>query len=169
MLTITIRANQSGGSSRETFSERVGAAHLRDKHYTAQLIERLIWATTDAESLELASNRAANTDESDRRGVGDRFKSCEGLWRGASSRQLPWPASMSTKRPVPVRAALKHNRSLAPLRRDPTPADDEDDRSAADWLYHWSHEQLRPCGEALAARITRPTVALPTRRRNPAR
>jgi len=65
MLTITIRANQSGGSSRETFSERVGAAHLRDKHYTAQLIERLIWATIDAESLELASNRAANTDESD--------------------------------------------------------------------------------------------------------
>jgi hypothetical protein len=63
MPTITIRANQSGGSSRETFSERVVAAHLRDEHYAAQLIERLIWATIDAKGLESASNRA-NTDES---------------------------------------------------------------------------------------------------------
>jgi hypothetical protein len=69
---------------------------------------------------------------------------------------------MSTKS-VAVRAALEHNRSLAPLRRtDPTR-----DRSAADWLYHWSYAQLRPFGETLAARVTRPTVALPTRRRNP--
>jgi hypothetical protein len=65
MPTITIRAHESGGSSRETFSERVVAAHLRDEHYAAQLIERLIWATIDAEGLELASNRAANTDECD--------------------------------------------------------------------------------------------------------
>jgi hypothetical protein len=64
MPTITIRANQSDGSSRETFSERVVAAHLRDEHSAAQLIERLIWATIDAEGLELASSRA-NTDESD--------------------------------------------------------------------------------------------------------
>jgi hypothetical protein len=65
MPTITIRANQYGGSSRETFRERVVAANLRDKHYAAQLIERLIWATSDAESLELASTRPATTDESD--------------------------------------------------------------------------------------------------------
>jgi len=75
---------------------------------------------------------------------------------------------MSTKRPVAVRAAHEHNRSLAPLRRtDPTRADDEDDRSAADWLYDWSCAQLRPFGETLAARVTRPTVALPALRRNP--
>jgi hypothetical protein len=77
---------------------------------------------------------------------------------------------MSTKRPVAVRGVLKHNGSLASLRRaDPTPADREDERSAAAWLYHWSYEQLRPSGEVLAARVTRPTVALPTRRRNSTR
>lgn len=65
MPTITIRANHSDASSRETFSERVIAAHLRDEHYAAQLIERLIWATSDAESLELASNSAVTSDESD--------------------------------------------------------------------------------------------------------
>jgi hypothetical protein len=65
MPTITIRASQSGGGGLETFSERVVAAHLRDEHSAAQLIERLLWATIDAESLVLASNRA-NTDESDR-------------------------------------------------------------------------------------------------------
>ena len=76
---------------------------------------------------------------------------------------------MSTKRRlVAVRAVLEHGRSLAPLdMTDPSRADDEDDRSAADWLYDWSYAQLRPVGETLAARVTRPTVALPTRRRNP--
>lgn len=28
------------------------AAHLRDEHYAAQLLERLAWATNDAEELE---------------------------------------------------------------------------------------------------------------------
>jgi hypothetical protein len=82
MLTITIRANQSGGSSRETFSERVGAAHLRDKHYTAQLIERLIWATIDAKasSRRQIARPTPTSPMAWRRGP---IQSCEGLWRGA--------------------------------------------------------------------------------------
>jgi hypothetical protein len=46
---------------------------------------------------------------------------------------------MSAKRPVTVRA---------------------DDQSAADWLYEWSYEELRPCDEDLAASVTNPTVVL---------
>ena len=60
MPTITIRANQSGGRSRETFSERVVAAHLRDEHYAPQLIERLVEQT----QLSEPQVRLANTDES---------------------------------------------------------------------------------------------------------
>ena len=39
-----------------TLSERIISAHLQDCHYAAQLIERLGWATADAESFELLSS-----------------------------------------------------------------------------------------------------------------
>jgi hypothetical protein len=53
MPKIIVQANQSDGDSgRVTLSERVVATHLHDEHYAAQLIERLTWATTDAERLE---------------------------------------------------------------------------------------------------------------------
>jgi hypothetical protein len=39
-----------------TLSERIISAHLEDRHYAAQLIERLSWATADAESFELLSS-----------------------------------------------------------------------------------------------------------------
>jgi hypothetical protein len=62
MPTITVRAHETGAGSSETLRERVVAAHLHDEHCAAQLIERLLWATTDAEGLELASHRDS-TDE----------------------------------------------------------------------------------------------------------
>lgn len=34
------------------FSERVISANLDDPHYRAQLLERLTWATADAEAVE---------------------------------------------------------------------------------------------------------------------
>jgi hypothetical protein len=37
---------------RMTLSERVLAENLLDTHYAGQLLERLSWATADAESLE---------------------------------------------------------------------------------------------------------------------
>jgi hypothetical protein len=42
----------SHASARVTLSERVVASNLVSPHYVAQLIERLAWATSDAESLE---------------------------------------------------------------------------------------------------------------------
>lgn len=33
-------------------SERIAAANLESDHYTIQLIERLVWATSDAEAFE---------------------------------------------------------------------------------------------------------------------
>jgi len=35
-----------------TLSERVVAANLESVHYTTQLIERVAWATADAEAIE---------------------------------------------------------------------------------------------------------------------
>lgn len=48
-----------------TLSERISAEHLRDIHYAAQLIERLSWATADAEALALpAAAQQADAVES---------------------------------------------------------------------------------------------------------
>jgi hypothetical protein len=60
MPTITIRANHQGNAGPETFTERIIAANLRDEHYAAQLVERLTWATTDAEEMESASSDAGS-------------------------------------------------------------------------------------------------------------
>jgi hypothetical protein len=46
---------QVGESDRVTLSERVIAANLDSEHYVAQLIERIAWATADAERLESSS------------------------------------------------------------------------------------------------------------------
>lgn len=58
MPTILIRADQDGDSGPETFTERVSTANLGDLYYARQLIERLIWATLDAEDLEQAAGFA---------------------------------------------------------------------------------------------------------------
>jgi hypothetical protein len=58
MPTIVVRADQDGDSGPPTLTERVITANLGDKHYAAQLIERLTWATLDAENLEQTSAHA---------------------------------------------------------------------------------------------------------------
>jgi hypothetical protein len=57
MPRIVIQADQSDRySAVVTLSERIISAHLQDCHYAAQLIERLGWATADAESFALLSS-----------------------------------------------------------------------------------------------------------------
>jgi hypothetical protein len=54
MARITVHAVHADGELRRwTLSERIVAENLDSEHYTAQLFERLRWATTDAEALEL--------------------------------------------------------------------------------------------------------------------
>ena len=53
MPRIIIQANPPGGEPADSrLSERVVAANLDDPHYSAQLLERLRWATADAEAVE---------------------------------------------------------------------------------------------------------------------
>ena len=53
MPRIIIQAIPPDGERTEiTLSERVAAANLDAPHYSAQLLERLTWATADAEALE---------------------------------------------------------------------------------------------------------------------
>ena len=53
MRRITIKAVHTDGEPRRwTLSERIVADNLASNHYAAQPIERLRWATADAEALE---------------------------------------------------------------------------------------------------------------------
>jgi hypothetical protein len=53
IIVETVHAN--GEPCRWTLSERIVAENLDSDHYVAQLLERIIWATADAEALELPS------------------------------------------------------------------------------------------------------------------
>jgi hypothetical protein len=59
MATITVTAD---GADRMTLSERIVAAQLGDQHYVTQLIERLAWATDDAEPIESRARRGVAHD-----------------------------------------------------------------------------------------------------------
>jgi len=53
MARITVHAVHADGEPRRwTLSERIVAEHFDSVHYAAQLLERLTWATADAEVLE---------------------------------------------------------------------------------------------------------------------
>ena len=53
MARITVHAVHADGAPRRwTLSERIVAEHLESDHYAGQLLERLSWATADAEALE---------------------------------------------------------------------------------------------------------------------
>jgi len=53
MPKLIVQTNPSAGDGSEvTLSEQVVAANLESPHYTAQLIERVAWATADAEAIE---------------------------------------------------------------------------------------------------------------------
>lgn len=49
MPKIIVQAEETG---EVTLDERIVSAHLESPHYAGQLIERLAWATTDAEGIE---------------------------------------------------------------------------------------------------------------------
>ena len=53
MPRIIIQAIPTGGERADiALSDRVAATNLNAPHYSAQLLERLTWATADAEALE---------------------------------------------------------------------------------------------------------------------
>jgi len=63
MPKIIIQTDRAGdGSADVTLSERIVAPNLESIHYTAQLIERVAWATADAEEIE----RGAGASPDDR-------------------------------------------------------------------------------------------------------
>jgi hypothetical protein len=58
MPQIIIQTSPPGDEGAErTFSERVVGANLDSPHYVAQLIQRLAWATADAEAIESQPRR----------------------------------------------------------------------------------------------------------------
>ena len=65
---------------------------------------------------------------------------------------------MTTKRPIPTTPALGRLRGRS---THDTSGEREQERAAAQWLYAWSYEALRPPGELLAARLTTPVVLRP--------
>ena len=68
---------------------------------------------------------------------------------------------MTTKRPTPTTPALDRRGRSTHDTTDPTHREREHERAAAQWLYAWSYEALRPTGELLAARLTTPAVLRP--------
>jgi hypothetical protein len=69
MARITVHAVHADGEPRRwTLSERIAAENLDSEHYTTQLLERLSWATADAEALEsLSADLDAHPDDDARR------------------------------------------------------------------------------------------------------
>ena len=64
MPRIIIQSHPSAGERAETtLSERVVAANVNDPHYGAQLLQRVRWATTDAEALESPAAGEHEPDE----------------------------------------------------------------------------------------------------------
>ena len=67
---------------------------------------------------------------------------------------------MTTKRPIPTTPARDRLRGRS---AHDTTSEREQERAAAQWLYEWSYEALRPTGELLAARLATPAVLRPGR------
>jgi hypothetical protein len=67
MPRITLQTAHTDGQRRRwTLSERIVAENLRSDHYVAQLVDRLRWATADAEGLESlpdTADSAAHTSD----------------------------------------------------------------------------------------------------------
>ena len=62
MPKLIVQTNPSADDGVDvTLSERVVAANLESRHYTAQLIERVAWAAADAEAIE-SGTRAGTPD-----------------------------------------------------------------------------------------------------------
>jgi len=68
---------------------------------------------------------------------------------------------MTTKRPISIKPSLDRRGRSAHDTTDPARGEREHEQAAAQWLYAWSYEALRPTGELLAARLTTPVVLRP--------
>jgi hypothetical protein len=100
MARITVTAHgPADGAEALTLSERIVAAHLDDRHYVTQLIERLAWATHDAELLEMGAGLGgADAPSADLQRPGTTFaprRESEGL----SVRGLATPVAVKTTNP----------------------------------------------------------------------
>jgi hypothetical protein len=164
MPKIIIQANQShADAGRATLTERIVATHLQDDHYAAQLIERLIRATIDAERLEPPDD-GEHGDE--RRGLQPTRPPDDTVpmppthppGRGGAS-----SADMTPKRPTGGSSrGLDRRRSLTgPDATDLARGERDHERADAQWLYAWSYDALRPTGELLARRVTTPALLRP--------
>lgn len=60
MPRIIVQTQPAAQPIELTLSERIVAANLDSEHYRGQLIERLRWATADAEALEIREADARN-------------------------------------------------------------------------------------------------------------
>jgi hypothetical protein len=89
MPTIVVRADHDGNSAPETLIEHVITANISDGYYAEQLIERLIWATRDAEDIERTAHR---TDSS----------TSAGLRRATVDRSLRSLTARDTRGPVDI-------------------------------------------------------------------
>jgi hypothetical protein len=68
MARIVVQALHSDGEARRwTLSERIVTENLDNDHYVTQLIERLSWATADAEALESRPADLASHDDGEAR------------------------------------------------------------------------------------------------------
>jgi len=63
---------------------------------------------------------------------------------------------MTTKRPTPTTPALDRPRGQSAHDTTDPSLGEREQEQAAQWLYAWSYEALRPTGELLAARLTTP-------------
>lgn len=59
--------NADGEPRRWTLTERIVSANVDSEYYMAQLIDRLAWATSDAEALEAQADHTASRASGDRR------------------------------------------------------------------------------------------------------
>ena len=63
MPRITVRPVHADGEPRRwTLSERIVPENLDSEHYLAQLLERLTWATADAEAAEAITRSPTRAD-----------------------------------------------------------------------------------------------------------
>ena len=96
MTRIIVHAVHADDEPRRwTLSERVVAENLDSDHYVAHLVERLRWATADAEALESESAELAADHNGDARDVrltirsrGEDVSRCSGSRSDAAERRV---------------------------------------------------------------------------------
>lgn len=86
MPRIIVEAVHADGEPRRwTLSERIVTDHLATDHYADHLIERLSWATADAEAIEArASDVDVETDGEDGPRLGQLSRGSRDDWRSRS-------------------------------------------------------------------------------------